>query len=248
MSTVLPALPAFLAALPADQAGLLARLHAFALLPSWHWHPARAPWQDEQQALGALAQQPALARALHRRWSQQLLAGFSAEPAGLADLSHPALPLALAPPELMQRCARLGGALLLGPGLRRVVLRAPVLALRAALGAETLHWICREGMALHPGLDGFQAWLPEAPQGLDAAEAAGWLHAADRLGAGLLAQAWQDAPAGLRQRADGKLPPSADDPAVRAASGLPPAGARALCLQLLTRLEPIWLSSFPATP
>ena len=64
----------------------------------------------------------------------------------------------------------------------------------------------------------------------------------------LSAQAWHDAPAPIRLRADWKLAPAAvDTPAVRAASTLDARGARQLCLQLLARLDPAWLSSFPAT-
>ena len=91
--------------------------------------------------------------------------------------------------------------------------------------------------ALHPGLEAPGPWI--AP-GLD--------RGADLLGAGLLAQAWHDAPAPIRLRADWKLAPAAvDTPAVRAASTLDARGARQLCLQLLARLDPAWLSSFPAT-
>ena len=241
------ALPALPQPAVADQGVALARLHAFSFLPSRHWHPARvAPWHDELQALGTLAQQPALQRVLHRRWSARLLAQFDGAQTGLMDLSEPALPLALAEPGVLAQVARLAGALLVAPFLRRSVLRSAVLALREVFGADTLRWVCMQGAALHPGVADARPWLP---QGL-AAEDAGaddWQRVADALGAGLLAQAWQDAPPGLRQRADIRLPPEADDPATRAASGLPPAAARGLSLQLLARLEPTWLSLFPAT-
>ena len=62
------------------------------------------------------------------------------------------------------------------------------------------------------------------------------------LGAGLLAQAWSDAPAPLRLRAGWRLTPQAAEAPWRAASGREPAGARALCLQHLGQTEPTWLS------
>ena len=72
--------------------------------------------------------------------------------------------------------------------------------------------------------------------------------AADLLGAGVVAQSWHDAPAPIKLRADWKLPPAAvADTAVRTASALDPQGARQLCLQLLARLDPAWLSNFPTT-
>ena len=225
--TALPASAAFAAASPA----LRARLLAFNLLPSRQLHPARIPaWQSELQALGDIAQQPALQRVLHRRWSARLLAALGIASAPVTDLSHPALPLALAEPEVLQRLVRDAGVLLLGSHLRRCVLRAQVLAIRAAFGGEALHWAYHAAQSWHPGLSDCSAWLGgTAP--------ADYVRAADVLGTGLVAQSWQDAPAGLQRRADCRLAPEADDPALRAASGLDAAQARALCLQLLDRLE-----------
>lgn len=237
-----------MAALPARStadAALLARLHAFHLLPSQYLHPARTtPWQAEAQALGPLGEHPAVLRALHRRWSQRLLAslqGDAAQP--LLDLAQPVLPLVLAEPPLFARLVRDAGAVLLGQRLRHAIVRADVLAAREAFGAEALQWVRQGAGPLHPGLADCGPWLP----GTDHATAADYARAADLLGAGLLAAGWQDAPPALRQRARWKLPPEADDPALQAASGLPAPRARALCLQLLARLDPTWLSSFPAT-
>ncbi len=226
---------------PPPDSTLRAMLHGFNLLPSRLWHPAREPgWQHELQALGALAGQAALARVLHRRWSAQLLAALGPAALPVADLAHPALPLALAPAPLLAQLQRRAGVLLLAQRLRRVVRRGEVLALREALGTELLQWAYDEAEPLRATL---------APAARDDADplpdpAA----AADLLGAGLLAQSWHDAPAGLKLRADGRLPPGADDAAVRTASGLDAARARHLCRQLLASLDSTWLSSFPATP
>ncbi len=230
-------------------AALRTQLQGFNLLPSRWWHPARMPaWQQELQALGALAAQPALLRVLHRRWSAQLLASLGAGAQPVADAAHPALALALAPAPLLARLQRRAGALLLAPRLCRVVERQQVLALRAALGADTLAWACADAAQLHPGLPGHSAWLQEDEAEAAVGSASGLAARADLLGAGLLAQSWHDAPAGLKLRADGRLPPGADDAAVRTASGLDALRARHLCRQLLASLDSTWLSSFPATP
>ena len=239
--------------LPSPQpAALRARLHGFNLLPSRLWHPARMPaWQQELQALGPLAGQPALQQQLHRRWSGQLLAQLGAGAAPVTDSAQPALALALARPALLAQLQRQAGVLLLAPRLRRMVERSQVLALRAALGAELLHWAYAEAGQLHPGLGEGHAWLDESALASDPAQAEPaqrWAARADLLGAGLLAQSWQDAPINLRARADGRLPPAADDPALRQASGLDAGRARRLCLELLQLLDAPWLSSFPVTP
>jgi type III secretion protein K len=221
-------------------AALQARLQEFNLLPSRSLHPERARLlapPDANPASAALARQPAVQRALHRSWSAQLLAQLGEHAQPLLDLSHAALPLALAAPPLLARIARDAGVTLLGGHLRRSITRDAVQHARAALGDASLDWARHGAAALHPGLEDARPWL--AP-GLD--------HAADLLGAGLIAQAWNDAPAPLRMRADWKLAPAAvDTPAVRAASALDALGARQLCLQLLARLDSAWLSSFPAT-
>lgn len=229
---------AFAAVSPALQA----QLFVFNLLPSRQLHPARTPaWQDELQALGELASQPALQRVLHRRWSAQLLARLGVAAAPVTDLAHPALPLALAGPALLDRLVRDAGLVLLGAQLRRAVLRADVLAIREAFGAEALDWVRHEAVDWYPGLADCSEWLAGRTP-------ADYTRAADVLGAGLVAQSWQDAPPGLQRRADCRLPPEADEPAVRAASGLDTLSARDLCLQLLARLDLTWLSSFRATP
>ncbi len=216
---------------------LMARLLEFNLLPSRSLHAERAQaLLDAGPAPAHLLNQPAVQRALHRRWSAELLARLGDHAAPVHDVTLPALPLALAAQPLLARLVRDAGVLLLGGHLRRTIAREPVLQARTELGADSLAWARNGAAQLHPGLDDAQPWL-----------GAGWAPAADALGSSLLAQAWHDAPAPLRLRADWKLPPAADSAATRQASGLQPAAARAVCLQLLSRLDPAWLSNFPAT-
>lgn len=234
-----------MAALPTPStpaaAALFVRLQAFNLLPSQTLHPERAAaWFPEAAALGPLAAHPAAQRSLHKRWSQRLLERLGDDARPVTDLGHPALPLALAAPDLLARLVRDAGVLLLGRQLRQTIQRDQVLAAREGLGADALHWARTGAAELHPGLDDASPWLPGHG-------AASYAQAADQLGAGLLAQAWHDAPAPVRRRADWKLPPEADTAPLRAASGLDAAHARGLCLQLLARLDPQWLSLFPAT-
>lgn len=212
-----------------------ALLQRFNLLPSHTLHASRAAlWLPGHGAPWLTL--PAVQRQWHRRWSQLLLARLQHDAEPVRDLEHPAMPLALAGPALLQGCARHAGLVLLGRHLRQRIARAEVRAAQEAVGRAALEWVSTEGAALHPGLQDPLPWL-----------ARGLAEGADQLGAGLLAQSWHDAPAPLRRRADWKLPLDAELSTSREASGLTPVQARALCLQTLSLLEPAWLSSFPAT-
>lgn len=220
MNTARPALPS-------------APLQRFNLLPSLDLHPSRAAlWLPGHGTAWVAA--PATARHWHRRWSQLLLERLQADAQPVRDLSHPATPLALAAPALLCATVRHAGLLLLGKSLRRRIARRDVNAAQAAIGCAAWNWVCARGAALHPGLDDTPPWLDR-----------GLAEAADQLGAGLLAQSWNDAPAPLRRRADWKLPLDAESPASREVSGMTPSQACDLCLQTLHLLEPEWLSSFP---
>ncbi len=216
-------------------------LQEFNLLPSRSLHAARAhvlaPAGMPPGGRAARGAAPAGPRAVHRRWSAERLAQLGDHAQPVLDVSHTALPVALATPALLGRLARDAGVALLGGHLRRTIARSAVQQAREALGAAGLDWARHGAAAVHPGLEDAAAWLPR-----------GLGEAADLLGAGVIAQSWHDAPAPLKLRADWKLPPAAvDDAGVRTASALNPHGARQLCLQLLARLDPAWLSTFPAT-
>lgn len=216
---------------------LQARLQEFNLLPSRSLHADRARLMAPADAPAALSSHPGVQRALHRRWSEQLLAGLGEHAQPVLELSHAALPCALAAPSLLRQLVRDAGVTLLGRHLRRTIARDAVLQAREALGDASLDWARSGAAAVHPGLDNPDDWIKA---GLD--------QAADLLGAGVVAQSWQDAPAPIRLRADWKLPPSATDTlTVRTASALDPQGARQFCRQLLARLDPAWLSTFPTT-
>jgi len=227
-----------------------AQLLEFNLLPSRTLHPAHAARLSPPQ--GIEHAQPRVQAALHRRWSSRLLQDLGAEGAPVTNLAEPALPLALLTPPLMQRLARDLGIVLLGANLRRLVEREEVLAARSSLGQEGMAWALEGAAKLHAGLPtpplhlsnhnhnhnhepSLQPLSPRTP---------GWASLADSLGAGLLAQAWYDAPPPLRHRADWKLPPAAQDARTRGAAGLTEPEARALCLQRLKQMESVWLSSF----
>lgn len=225
------------AAWPSLSLPVLPRLLQFNVLPSLLLHPAQAERLAPPEGLAhPAAQQPGVLAALHRRWSARLLQQLGAAAAPVLDLAEPALPLATAEPGVLHRLARELGIALLGPQLRRVILRGEVLALRQQLGDDGMRWALGGAARLHPGLPDGADWLAHSGD-----------QAADLLGAGLLAQAWSDAPAPLRLRAGWRLTPQAAEAPWRAASGLDPAGARALCLQHLGQTEPTWLSCFPAT-
>ena len=213
-----------------------APLQHFNLLPSLSLHASRARlWLPGYATAAPWLAEPASQRQWHRRWSQLLLDRLQADAQSVSDLGHPATPLALAGPALLQSTARHAGLLLLGKNLRQRIARSEVREAQEAIGRAALDWVCSQGARLHPGLNEPQRW-----------QAQGLAAAADQLGVGVLAQSWHDAPAALRRRADWKLPLAAESPESRQASGLTPAQARELCLQTLLFLEPEWLSSFPA--
>jgi hypothetical protein len=234
---------------------LSARLLEFNLLPSRSLHPNRrallrpatssATSSATSPASERLAALPRVARELHRDWSALLLDLLDTLDAGarrpVLAAGEPALPLALAQPELLGRLARDAGLVLLGRHLRRTVLRADVAAAREAIGADGLAFARGAAADAAPGPgQRRRRGRTGCLQG-----AASLPAAADLLGAGVLAQAWHDAAPALRRRADLKLPAEAELPRVREASGLRTAAARDLCLTLLNRIEPAWLSLFP---
>lgn len=214
-------------------------------LLEFNWLPSRTLHPERRHLLAELASAPAwtscsdkVQHVLHQCWSQALLRqlGTAAEP--IHQLNEPTLPLALLASGPLQRLTRYAGLVLLGRRLRHTIDRRTVLALRDSLGDELWHWSLGPAAQLHPGLAKVDDmwWSQGAAQ------------AADTLGAGLLAHAWSDAPLCIAQRANWKLPPCSELAATRQASELDPVAARHLCLQVLQRLEPQWLSCFPATP
>jgi|GEM_PF-2923171 len=214
---------------------VLPRLLRFNLLPSLELHPAQI--ETLSPPAGLDRPQAPVRMALHRRWSERLLRHLGNSAAPVINRSEPALPLAIAMPQLLERLVRDLGIALLGQALRRVVLRQEVQQARAELGLEGMNWALDGAKALHPGLPEVRNWLSQ-----------GWAVAADLLGSGLLAQAWHDAPSSLQKRANWRLHPLASTPELRTASELEPIDARALGLKLLREKDPAWLSCFPAIP
>lgn len=221
---------------------VLAPTHPLAgVLAEFNWLPSHGLHESRRALLGAetpasLLALPAARRSLHRHWSAALLSGMGAAGRQSAALEDAAAALALSTPPLLLRLARHAGIVLMGAQLRHRVLRSEVAEARAVLGDDGLALARGEAAGLHPGLRETAEW-----------SAQGLAPACDLLGAGLLARAWADAGDALRLRADLKLPAAADAPGVRAASGLSPDAARALCLALLARLDTPWLSLFPKT-
>ncbi|MET4580101.1 SctK family type III secretion system sorting platform protein [Ottowia thiooxydans] len=214
----------------------LPRLLEFNLLPSKTLHPAQVPYLAPPTGFSeaTAAALPSVLEILHRAWSQSLLSGLGAMAAPVLNLGEPALPLALASPSLLQRLSRDLGIALLGAALRKIVEREEVLRVRSDLGEDGMDWALEGAAKLLPGSADAQGWVQ-----------AGWAEAADQLGCGLLAQAWHDAPAPLRERANWKLPPSSLGAKARGVSGLAAPQARAVCLQRLHQMEPTWLLCFP---
>jgi type III secretion protein K len=204
------------------------RLIEFNLLPSRTLHPSR----HEQYAAPQEAVPAGLEPAWHRHWSRDILRRLGLLDRPVRDAGRPELALALLPPDRLARTARLVGATLCAPRLRRAIAGAEVRQFLAGLGAEALDFARQSAGALHPGIEGNAAL--GAQQAVDEV---------DRLGRATLMAAMQGGGPELALRAELKLPA---DPAGNAP--FPAPDALSLALRVLKITEPSWHSSFPAIP
>ncbi|MGN6580383.1 MAG: SctK family type III secretion system sorting platform protein [Bordetella sp.] len=200
-----------------------ARLVEFNLLPSRTLHPSR------YAEYGAPAEPvPAeLAPAWHRHWSNAILRKLGLQSSPVRDCSRPELALALLPGDRLARCARLLGATLCAPRLRRVIAGADVRRLLEGLGPDALDF-ARQSNAV----------LPAGMQSGDALDAQG----VDSLGHAVMLEALRGGGPELVLRAELRL---AAGPAAK--SPCSPAQALDLALSVLKISEPTWHSSFLAT-
>ena len=169
---------------------------------------------------------------LHRHWSAELKE--SASLASVTELDDPALPLAMAPQSAFDRLLMMLGAVLAGQRLRRVIQRDEVSVLRAQIGDEALDLARRQAPSFHAGLD----------EGLDwpLADAAEQVRA---LGAAALAKVFAAAAASVGRRGALRLPVDSQELSRRLP--LDADAALRLSRSLLQRVDPQWLSLFPAT-
>lgn len=211
--------------------GLDRRMLEFNQLPSLTLHPQWHACLGMPSAVPlAVSETPDLARRWHRHWSRDILARLGLLDRPVLDTAQPELALALLAPERLGACARLVGAVLCAPRLRRAIAGAEVRALVDALGKDALDISRREVGRLHPGLAESQGW-----------SLAELLSALPRLGYGVLHTALQQAAPELRARAELKLPPRAGDDIP-----LVPEQALRLGLGILENIDPTWHSSFHA--
>lgn len=189
-------------------------------------HPTRRP---------ALQPLDMTQRALRRHWSARLLREMRLSPVTTVD--DPRLPLAMADPPLFDRLLVSAGATLLGPAIRRLILRSAVAVVEAQLGPEVMQFLRRDAFRLWPGTDD-QSRSAVPPDAVAAAR---------RLGAAVLAMAFEGAPEAIACRARLRLPAEPGLAGVELPSALSaPATALQLSRSILQALDPQWLSLFPA--
>lgn len=207
------------------------RMLEFNQLPSLALHPDRhAEFGMPFPFPLAISDVPGMAGRWHRHWSRDILVRLGLLDRPVLDTAQPELALALLPPEGLAACARLMGAVLCAPRLRRAISGAEVRGLIDAFGREALDIARREAGRLHPGLAESRHWsLAEVTRALP------------RLGHGALRAALRQAAPELRMRAELRLPlDTGDDPR------LSPDEALRFGLDILESTDPTWHSSFPA--
>jgi len=215
----------------------LEALVRFESLPSTLLHPDRIAQLLPRTAstLFDAAPHDSMSRArLHRHWSEGLRNTLGLEP--ITHYDEPALRVASLPAQSWAQLIVLGGAMLGGPGIRRVIARNAVEALEATLGTDAVNFAYSDSGTLHGG-------ILESSH-LSHAELT---NSCQQWGAALLWRAFEAASTAVAQRAWLRLPAQAQDWASTTLSTLPENHALALATELTERANPTWLSSFPAT-
>lgn len=204
-------------------------------------HPSRdAPWREGEDpevrsgAAGALV--PEIRSRLARHTSLEMLGGLDPKQAVVPDFNDPALPVFMASEACFERLIVACGLVVLGPGIRRIITRDELQALRAELSREELafargraselvHHIERPGVMVSLGRVRLQA---------------------TELGQQVLYIATSQATPPVACRARLRLPAdlrheSLQDPL----SQLEAASALGLARSALHEVDPEWLSLFP---
>lgn len=227
-------------------AGLVSALLEANALPSRIAHPSRLEawaslspglWEGVLVGLQRLASGPSSAPALailHRHVSGAMLRDESLGLGWIEGLGDPALPLCLVPRPGFEALALAAGLVVIGPGIRRVIVRSELAQIENQLGADSMDFVRRvaprlwAGHANSPGVHGGEA--------LDQARRWGWT---------LLARALDVGSAPVSRRGRLRLPPDPSPLALPADLADPPQ-ALALCLSVLRDMDAAWLSHFPA--
>ena len=195
-------------------------------------HPQR---HIEWEPLPVQRADPRAVAGLGRHASAFILRRLGLRP--VRSLDDPTLPLCMAGPDLFERLTRCCGLLVLGPAVRRVIVRAEVQALRAQLGEEGLHFCRVQVPSTWAGGGDSPALRAESR-----VQALG-------LGGALLERAFACASPPVAQRARLRLAPDLDAWRGELPESLGnPAAALAAARGVLQILDPTWLSSFPAPP
>lgn len=209
------------------------------LLPSLHVHASWLPRLVADVIAPLPDSDSAIYAPLHQHWSSQLLSQQAVDTAALSTItSHPALPLCMASPALLDPWLQHAGMLMSSPQLRRCIDRASRLHVQQGLGPQALTWAVQIAPQLHAGLTDITQlqW-----HDLELAESMRWL------GSQLLWTVLEGAPSALRERLLWLLPmhwQSLPKPQIRWPSS---AEALAVSLQLMNTLDSAWLSSLPKT-
>ncbi len=204
-------------------------------------HPSReAPWRagDAPQIGSGVgdALVPAILRGLERHASLEMLSGLAPHEGVVPDFNDPTLPVFMAPAACFERLIVACGLVVLRPGIRRIITRDELHALRAELSPEELAFargLPSQSLSCMECLDVVVSLGRVRPQVIDLGQQV--LYIASK-------QATPPVACRARLRLPANLQPESLHPPL---SQLEAASALTLARDVLKEVDPEWLSLFP---
>ena len=172
---------------------------------------------------------------LHRHLSAAMLRDERLDLGWIHDPRDPALALCLAPPALFSALLQFAGLMVLGPSIRRIIVRSELATLERQFGAESMEFVRRTAPRLWAG----DVHAPRIQVEDAVSQTQLW-------GGSLLACAFATGAAPVARRGSLRLPRLSENGLALPAGLSEPPQALGVCLALLRELDASWLSHFPA--
>lgn len=208
-------------------------LHEFNLLPSRLLHASWGSHFAPPGVIELLSEHAQEITSLHRHWSAYILKTLGLTQKLFLQADAPQLPLAILPFEEFNQFVRVVGVMVLGRLIRHTIRREDVRWLNEMIGVDFLQFARIRAQEFYAGIDVGDLTLSQLPEEIP------------RYGAALIICAMQNAPAELLERVRLRL--SADAQSLISVFNLSSNQALDLLRQLLSEVNPSWLSAF-STP